>query len=395
MSREACASPTSLVFALIYLDRLRRNNPDFLNNISSADLFLVSMMVASKFLNDDGEEDEVFNDEWAKSGQMNIKDFNRLEVEFLGAIDWNVNVTTTDFDSALQRVEQEIAYRELSRRSWSTYSDLDILSSSESVVGLWKFLAETAVRVTTVCMAAYAASLFTLLGSTALLNQTQFGPNGVADSYRTLVTRRDSSDLTARGHELILPTTADFDDSDSPSSASLSEIINLQAGSKQAARSDMSVTPAELLTASLLVASIKTADRDYGGSAWSSLDGVGRNHTWNNTMLEDDDEQIVTVPNWLLDKTEFIPHGTDARSKAETSNSSGEDTDNTTDGMLSKIFDLNSHTELASLRDYVVRPGGDEQRQDQRVPDLHSVEDSHFLLPENQGLLTLTYSLLE
>ena len=136
MSREACASPTSLVFALIYLDRLRRNNPDFLNNISSADLFLVSMMVASKFLNDDGEEDEVFNDEWAKSGQMNIKDFNRLEVEFLGAIDWNVNVTTTDFDSALQRVEQEIAYRELSRRSWSTYSDLDILSSSESVVGL-------------------------------------------------------------------------------------------------------------------------------------------------------------------------------------------------------------------------------------------------------------------
>ena len=391
MSREACASPTSLVFALIYLDRLRRNNPDFLNNISSADLFLVSMMVASKFLNDDGEEDEVFNDEWAKSGQMNIKDFNRLEVEFLGAIDWNVNVTTTDFDSALQRVEQEIAYRELSRRSWSTYSDLDILSSSESVVGLWKFLAETAVRVTTVCMAAYAASLFTLLGSTALLNQTQFGPNGVADSYRTLMPRRDSSDLTARGHELILPNTADFDDSDSPSSASLSEIIN----SKQAARGDLSVTPAELLTASLLVASIKTADRDYGGSAWSSLDGVGRNHTWNNTMLEDDDEQMVTVPNWLLDKTEFIPHGTDARSKAETSNSPREETDNTTDGMLSKIFDLNSHTELGSSRDYVVRPGSDEQRQDQRVPDLHSVEDSHFLLPENQGLLTLTYSLLE
>jgi len=285
----------------------------------------------------------------------------------------------------LQRVEQEIAYRELSRRSWSTYSDLDILSSSESVVGLWKFLAETAVRVTTVCMAAYAASLFTLLGSTALLNQTQFGPNGVADSYRTLVARRDSSDLTARGHELILPNTPDFDDSDSPSSASLSEIINLQAGSKQAARGDLSVTPAELLTASLLVASIKTADRDYGGSAWSSLDGVGRNHTWNNTMLEDDDEQMVTVPNWLLDKTEFIPHGTDARSKAETSNSPREDTDNTTDGMMSKIFDLNSHTELASSRDYVVRPGGDEQRQDQRVPDLHSVEDSHFLLPENQG----------
>ena len=174
MSREACASPTSLVFALIYLDRLRRNSPDFLQNISSADLFLVSMMVASKFLYDDGEEDEVFNDEWAKSGQMDVKDFNRLEVEFLAAIDWKVNVSTTDFESALERIEKEIAYREFSRRDWATYSDLEVLSRSEGVIGLWKFLADTAVRVTTVCMAAYAASLFTLLGSTALLNQTPF-----------------------------------------------------------------------------------------------------------------------------------------------------------------------------------------------------------------------------
>ena len=31
------------------------------------------MMVASKFLHDDGEEDEVFNDEWAKSGNIDLK----------------------------------------------------------------------------------------------------------------------------------------------------------------------------------------------------------------------------------------------------------------------------------------------------------------------------------
>jgi hypothetical protein len=41
--------------------------------VSSADLFLVSMMVASKYLHDDGEEDEVFNDEWAASGDIDIK----------------------------------------------------------------------------------------------------------------------------------------------------------------------------------------------------------------------------------------------------------------------------------------------------------------------------------
>merc|ERR1711971_186048 len=65
ISRQACAGPNSLVLALLYLERLRRRNPDYLTTVSSADLFLVSLMVASKFLHDDGEEDEVFNDEWA------------------------------------------------------------------------------------------------------------------------------------------------------------------------------------------------------------------------------------------------------------------------------------------------------------------------------------------
>ena len=41
MTRTACVGPSSLVLALLYLDRLRRNNPDYLTTISSADLFLV------------------------------------------------------------------------------------------------------------------------------------------------------------------------------------------------------------------------------------------------------------------------------------------------------------------------------------------------------------------
>ena len=53
--------------------RLKKSNPDYLSSVSSADLFLVSMMVASKYLHDDGEEDEVFNDEWAASGDIDIK----------------------------------------------------------------------------------------------------------------------------------------------------------------------------------------------------------------------------------------------------------------------------------------------------------------------------------
>lgn len=47
---------------------------------------MLFQMVASKFLHDDGEEDEVFNDEWASSGGLEVKEMNRLEREFLNAI---------------------------------------------------------------------------------------------------------------------------------------------------------------------------------------------------------------------------------------------------------------------------------------------------------------------
>jgi hypothetical protein len=392
MSREACASPTALVFALIYLDRLRRNNPDFLHNISSADLFLVSMMVASKFLYDDGEEDEVFNDEWAKSGQMDVKEFNRLEVEFLAAINWNVNVPITDFDSALQRIEKEIAYREFSRRDWATYSDLVVLSSSEVVIGLWKCLSETAVRVTTVCMAAYAASLFTLLGSTALLNQTPFGPNGVAASYRTLMNRRDSTELSTRGPDLILsPSTPSEFDVDSASPSNLSEILASNGG-KLVSRADLTVTPAELLTASLLVASIKSSDEHYAGSAWKNLDtgSEGGGVVWSNHNHTQDEEDDHTVPGWLMDIASFIHHATDSHSTAtESLDSSDEDKRTTTGGIFDKIFsqmssepattpparDMNS-----SAGSWVDQPA--QQRTDQRVPDLHSAPDSQWILPD-------------
>lgn len=43
-------------------------------------------MISSKFLHDDGEEDEVFIDEWASSGGISIKHLIQLEKEFLQAI---------------------------------------------------------------------------------------------------------------------------------------------------------------------------------------------------------------------------------------------------------------------------------------------------------------------
>jgi hypothetical protein len=43
-------------------------------------------MMASKFLYDEGIDEEVFNDEWATSGDLDTEDVNKLELEFLSAM---------------------------------------------------------------------------------------------------------------------------------------------------------------------------------------------------------------------------------------------------------------------------------------------------------------------
>lgn len=48
--------------------------------------FLLLQMVGNKFLHDDGEDDEVISSEWAASGDMDLKQLNKLELEFLDAI---------------------------------------------------------------------------------------------------------------------------------------------------------------------------------------------------------------------------------------------------------------------------------------------------------------------
>ncbi|GCC39418.1 hypothetical protein chiPu_0022874, partial [Chiloscyllium punctatum] len=43
-------------------------------------------MVASKYLYDEGEEEEVFNDEWGAAGKLDVQVVNTLEMNFLRAI---------------------------------------------------------------------------------------------------------------------------------------------------------------------------------------------------------------------------------------------------------------------------------------------------------------------
>ncbi|XP_011350799.1 protein CNPPD1 isoform X2 [Ooceraea biroi] len=161
ISRNACVSPCALVLALLYIERLKNCNPEYLQQVAPSELFLVSLLVASKFLHDDGEEDEVCNGEWANSGQMSIARINKLEKEFLAAIDWAVAVQDEDFWEKLQQLEKNLAYREVQKRGWCSYTEARYLMNSAQLIAI----ARTFINVSSICLATYAAGLATLLGS--------------------------------------------------------------------------------------------------------------------------------------------------------------------------------------------------------------------------------------
>nr|CAG4650152.1 EOG090X069C [Sida crystallina] len=170
LSREACVSPCSLVLALIYLERLMKSNPNYVSSIPSSKLFLVSVMVASKFLNDEGEEDEVFNHEWANCAQIDVAQLNQLEREFLTAIDWSLFVDEEDFATALAEIEYKVARSESLKRGWMTYTDLDILGRTQLLLDTWDLMVSQVINVSLACTAAYLASLVTLVGSALVVS---------------------------------------------------------------------------------------------------------------------------------------------------------------------------------------------------------------------------------
>ena len=93
-------------------------------------------MVASKYLYDDGEVDEVFNDDWAEAGRVEVTEMNRLEIEFLCAVEWSLHVQRAEFEQMTQNLETAVALRRINNNSspsssqalLTTYADLDDLS---------------------------------------------------------------------------------------------------------------------------------------------------------------------------------------------------------------------------------------------------------------------------
>jgi len=135
LTRNSCLSPSVVMMALIYLKRLKEQDPHYLNRVSSSDLFVVSTMVASKFLFDDGTEDECYNDDWACGVGMKLDKLNQLEIDFLNALNWNLNVPKEEFHSELESIESELSKIQMSRTNMFTYNNARNINLSATM--LW------------------------------------------------------------------------------------------------------------------------------------------------------------------------------------------------------------------------------------------------------------------
>ncbi|KAI4886805.1 hypothetical protein NFI96_013298 [Prochilodus magdalenae] len=171
VAREACISPCAMMLALVYIERLRHRNPEYLQQISSSDLFLISMMVASKYLYDEGEEEEVFNDEWGAAGKLDVQTVNNLELNFLSAIDWSLFTEPGEFFNVLNHLETCIAERQGMKRGWFTYTDLCVLLEQSNWRQALAAIYQHFTKVTCMLGLLYLTSVAGLFAASAVLHQ--------------------------------------------------------------------------------------------------------------------------------------------------------------------------------------------------------------------------------
>ncbi|CAG5124305.1 unnamed protein product, partial [Candidula unifasciata] len=169
--RRNHVSPCSVVLSMLYAKRLRQQRQqqkELRRTMSSADVFFISMMMASKYMYDEGVDEEVFNDEWADNTDQDVDEVNEMEADFLQAMDWKLFVQPREFEDTLAAIERRLALQEGCKRGWFTYTELDVLMSSDLLWALWENIGSECSKLLTAISAAYVTSVLSMLGSTAL-----------------------------------------------------------------------------------------------------------------------------------------------------------------------------------------------------------------------------------
>lgn len=175
VTSQDTVSPSSVAMSMVYANRLQRKRPEYVNKMSSSDLFIISMMMASKYLYDEGVDEEVFNDEWAQTAGVDTDDINNMERDFLDALDWQLYIKKDDFDQAMLSIEKSVALREGMKRGWLSYTDLHLLLDDTWMQFLGPDMGLEWLQVVAVSSAAYVAGIMVMVGSTVLVTNACVG----------------------------------------------------------------------------------------------------------------------------------------------------------------------------------------------------------------------------
>jgi len=93
------------LMALIYMDRLIIRRGIMMNSMNVHRLFLISVMMASKFC-DDQPCDNVY---FATVGGVSVEELNVMELDFLTMIEFHINVSVPEFEAFQGVIESKIA----------------------------------------------------------------------------------------------------------------------------------------------------------------------------------------------------------------------------------------------------------------------------------------------
>uniref|UniRef100_A0A915ENY8 Protein CNPPD1 n=1 Tax=Ditylenchus dipsaci TaxID=166011 RepID=A0A915ENY8_9BILA len=154
LSRDKTFGPATLLIAMIYIDRLKQTQDG-----------------TSKYLNDAGMDDFVWNDEWASSSGFTLAKVNELELKLLDELDWNILVSENLFNNAFHSIEQWVAADFLHRNGFLTYNEVNIFFSHMHTT----FLDLLKHFVYLICMitAAYVCIVTALIMLPSVMNQAE------------------------------------------------------------------------------------------------------------------------------------------------------------------------------------------------------------------------------
>lgn len=171
LSREACVNPSTLVVALLYLERVRGADRNYFQNSDPANLYTTALLLANKYLFDQGEDDYIYNDEWAASASLPLSSVNKSELRLLQSLNWNLKVTADQFEAMLEQMETKVALQQSStRRNGFTYSDLTVLLNWMNLYSLnfWTDLSDAIVKCLCGLSIAYAVGVVSYLTAVGL-----------------------------------------------------------------------------------------------------------------------------------------------------------------------------------------------------------------------------------